>query len=275
MHDASGGDPASRFQRIADARIRCCCLDIQKLPQHMSTRILGGTTLVPTISKTNELGAHMDTKGQTRSYIRDECITFRKTEEEFGGLSNMATGYEIELNGMKIGTSEALYQACRFPFSAEVQEMIIEQKSPMTAKMKSKPFRSETRPDWEDVRIPIMRWCIRAKLACNWVKFGELLLATGKKDIVEDSHRDRFWGAVATEEGDRLVGINALGRLLMELREVFAGPNRKELAFVEPPRVKDFLLLGSVIGEIKAKDSAVELGEKVFGRPRNLFDMMK
>jgi ribA/ribD-fused uncharacterized protein len=217
----------------------------------------------------------MDTKGQTRSYIRDECITFRKTEEEFGGLSNMATGYEIELNGMKIGTSEALYQACRFPFSAEVQEMIIEQKSPMTAKMKSKPFRSETRPDWEDVRIPIMRWCIRAKLACNWVKFGELLLATGKKDIVEDSHRDRFWGAVATEEGDRLVGVNALGRLLMELREAFAGPNRKELAFVEPPRVKDFLLLGSVIGEIKAKDSAVELGEKVFGRPRNLLDMMK
>jgi ribA/ribD-fused uncharacterized protein len=217
----------------------------------------------------------MDMTGQTRSYKRGDCITFRKTEEEFGGLSNMAGGFEIELDGMKIGTSEALYQACRFPFSSEIQEMIIEQKSPMTAKMKSKPFRSQTRPDWEDVKVPLMRWCLRVKLACNWVKFGELLIATGEKDIVEDSPRDRFWGAVGTEESDMLVGVNALGRLLMELREKFTSPNRSELAFVEPPRIKDFYLLGSLIGSVEAKPSAVALGERVFGRPKDLFDMMK
>ena len=57
----------------------------------------------------------MDTKGQTRSYIRDECITFRKTEEEFGGLSNMATGYEIELNGMKIVPGPAKPAVSRSP----------------------------------------------------------------------------------------------------------------------------------------------------------------
>lgn len=70
----------------------------------------------------------MDITNQTRKYRRDECAVFRKTDEEYGGLSNMATGYDIELNGIKIGTSEALYQACRFPYSVEVQEMIIEQK---------------------------------------------------------------------------------------------------------------------------------------------------
>lgn len=217
----------------------------------------------------------MDLTAQTRTYRRAECVVFRKTEEEYGGLSNMAGGYEIQLNGITIGTSESLYQACRFPFSVEVQEMIIEQKSPMTAKMKSKPFRSQTRPDWETVKVPIMRWCLRVKLACNWIKFGELLLATGKKDIVEDSARDRFWGAVATEDNEQLVGVNALGRLLMELRERFSGPDRKELAYVEPPQIKNFLLLGSVIGDVKAKEGAITLGEKVFGRPKDLFDMMK
>ncbi len=217
----------------------------------------------------------MDLTAQTRTYRRAECVVFRKTEEDYGGLSNMAGGYEIQLNGITIGTSEGLYQACRFPLSMEIQEMIIEQKSPMTAKMKSKPFRSQTRPDWENVKVPIMRWCLRVKLACNWIKFGELLLATGKKDIVEDSPRDRFWGAVATEDNEQLVGVNALGRLLMELRDAFSGPDRKELAFVETPKIRNLLLLGSVIGDVKAKDGAVTLGEKVFGRPRDLLDMMK
>lgn len=217
----------------------------------------------------------MDLTAQTRTYRRADCVVFRKTEEEYGGLSNMAGGYELQLNGVTIGTSESLYQACRFPLSMEVQEMIIEQKSPMTAKMKSKPFRSQTRPDWENVKVPIMRWCLRVKLACNWIKFGELLLDTGNKEIVEDSPRDRFWGAVATEDNEQLVGVNALGRLLMELRQQFASPNRKDLGFVEPLKIKNFLLLGSVIGDVRAKDGALSLGERVFGRPKNLLDLMK
>jgi ribA/ribD-fused uncharacterized protein len=217
----------------------------------------------------------MDITGQTRTYRRADCVVFRKTEEEFGGLSNMATGYEVEVAGVKMGTAEALYQACRFPFSVEIQELIIEQKSPMTAKMKSKPFRSQTRPDWEDVKVPLMRWCLRVKLACNWVKFGEILLATRSKDIVEDSPRDRFWGAVANEDNDLLVGVNALGRLLMELREALRGPDRARLARVEPPPVNDLLVLGNKVGPVLAKPSAVELGEKVFGKPKDLLDMMR
>ncbi len=217
----------------------------------------------------------MTTSNQMRKYQRSKCVVFRKTGEEYGGLSNMAGGYEIQINGIKIGTSEALYQACRFPYSAEVQEMILEQKSPMTAKMKSKPFRSETRPDWDTVRVPIMKWCLRTKLAFNWVKFGELLVATEGKEIVEDSRRDKFWGAVATEDNEYLCGVNALGRLLMELRQQFMGENRKDLAVVEPPQIKNFYLLGSPLEIIKAEESAVALGERVFGRPRDLLDMMK
>jgi hypothetical protein len=40
---------------------------------------------------------------------------FYKAKEVFGGLSNMAGGFPLVVNGIHILTSEALYQACYFP----------------------------------------------------------------------------------------------------------------------------------------------------------------
>ena len=64
----------------------------------------------------------------------------------------------------------------------------------------------------------VMRWCLRVKLAQIWDEFSRLLLATGDRPIVEESRKDEFWGAKVVNT-DTLVGVNALGRLLMELRE--------------------------------------------------------
>ena len=86
---------------------------------------------------------------ESRIYCRDECVVFRKTNEAFGGLSNMAPGFPVPVNGILILTVEALYQACRFPHLPEVQRLILEQRSPMTAKMVGKPHREESRPDLE------------------------------------------------------------------------------------------------------------------------------
>ena len=72
---------------------------------------------------------------QVRTYERSRSVVFRKTREEFGGLSNMASGFPLEINGLRVLTSEALYQACRFPHLPEVQKQILEQASPMAAKM--------------------------------------------------------------------------------------------------------------------------------------------
>src|ERR1043165_4533284 len=104
----------------------------------------------------------------TRTYLRTQCISFRKTDEAFGGLSNMAPGYPVRVNGVRIFTVEALYQACRFPHLPEVQQLIIGQHSPMTAKMVSKPYREDSRPDWDRVRVKVMRWCLRMKLTQHW-----------------------------------------------------------------------------------------------------------
>jgi type I restriction enzyme, S subunit len=183
-----------------------------------------------------------------RTYFRKEAIVFRKTKEEFGGLSNMAAGFPLEVNGLAILTSEALYQACRFPHMPDIQRIIIRQKSPMTAKMEGKPYRRDTRADWQRVKVKIMRWCLQVKLAQNWIKFSQILLDTGDRPIVEESFKDDFWGA--KPEGQTLIGTNALGRLLMELRETIKQSDVNSMFVVEPLTIPNFLLDGQAIRAI-------------------------
>lgn len=190
----------------------------------------------------------MKRKVGIRTYFRDECIVFHKTKESFGALSNMSAGFPIIINDRHISTSEALYQACRFPLNPSLQELIISQTSPMTAKMRSKPYRNETRADWLMVRVRIMRWCLQAKLIQNYAIFSEILLGTGEKPIVEYSSKDNFWGAIP--QGDStLVGANVLGRLLMDLR-LQLQQNLFPVDHLPPPNIENFLLLNSSIQEI-------------------------
>ena len=184
-----------------------------------------------------------------RVYRRAECAVFRKTNETYGGLSNMAGGYPLVVNGVPIRTSEALYQACRFPHLPEVQRLIIAEASPMSAKMKGKPHRARSRDDWDEVRVEIMRWCLRVKLAQNWGRFRNLLLATGRRSIVEDSRRDAFWGAKPID-AETLVGQNVLGELLVELREQLRAPHADRLRAVELLPLPQFLLYGREIEPI-------------------------
>ena len=192
-----------------------------------------------------------------RTYVRDEVIVVYKTKEDFGGLSNMASGYPLQINGVRILTTEALYQACRFPHMPEVQREIIGQHSPMTAKMKSKPHRKDSRPDWDEVRYKVMRWCLRVKLAQNYEEFGRLLLATRDRPIVEQSRNDDYWGAKLTNQNaDTLIGQNVLGRLLMELREKLKDDSEAAIKAVPAIGIPDFLLLGKVIETVTASSAA-------------------
>lgn len=197
----------------------------------------------------------MSQASQVRTYDPSASVVFLKTNERFGGLSNMAPGFPLRVNGVRIRTSEALYQACRFPHLPDVQRKIIDEHSPMTAKMRSKPFRKDSRPDWDAVRVKIMRWCLRVKLAQNWREFGRLLLATGDRPIVEQSRKDDFWGAKVAEDGS-LVGMNVLGRLLMELREQLKGDEAQNLRFIEPLAISEFLLFGQPIEAVQAPPNA-------------------
>ncbi len=187
--------------------------------------------------------------GSLRVYRREDVAVVYKTKERFGGLSNMASGFPLRVNGIHILTTEALYQACRFPFLTHAQRDIIAQRSPMAAKLCGKPYREHTRKDWEMVRHTVMRWCLRAKLAQNYRQFSRVLADTGNKPIVEQSYRDDYWGAKPTGN-DTLTGQNVLGRLLMELRMLWESTPEGTLRVVRPPEIPDFLLYGEPIATV-------------------------
>ncbi len=189
-----------------------------------------------------------------RIYSPHASVVFLKTKDPFGGFSNMSAGFPLQVNGVDIRTSEALYQACRFPHMEDLQRKIIDERSPMSAKMVTKPFLDDTRKDWASVRIKIMAWCLDVKLIQNWEKFGGLLLASKGKSIVELSYKDDFWGCKPTD--NYLVGTNALGRLLMQQRELIREGELEEHQSIKPLKIPDFSLFKEPIRTISKNPQA-------------------
>ena len=158
----------------------------------------------------------------------------------------MAAGYPVVINEVTVNTIEALYQALRFPCFPEIQESIIKERSPMAAKFVAKRHKVQSRADWNRHRVSIMRWCLQLKLAFHWHEFGCLLESTQNKNIVEESTKDAFWGAIAVGDAE-LEGVNALGRLLMELRDGYINSRNKITHSILPPSISDFTFLGNRI----------------------------
>ena len=190
-----------------------------------------------------------NTKYNIGYYNPSESCVFKRNKDEFGGLSNMSTEYPLLINNQLIRSSEALYQALKFSSFPEIQQKILNQKSPMTVKMVSRGSNKLTREDWEEIKVDIMRWCLRVKLAQNFLKFGLLLESTYPKYIVEKSDKDNFWGAKLNSEGE-YEGRNILGRLLKELREIYLSEKRYSLLIVKPLKIPNFYLLGKPIETI-------------------------
>jgi ribA/ribD-fused uncharacterized protein len=200
-------------------------------------------------------------ENQVREYHTDQVVSFRSTRTEFGGLSNMAAGFSIKVNDVIIRTSEALYQACKFPLFPEVQAEILSQASPMSAKMVSRKYDHLCRQDWDKIRFKVMRWCLLVKLAQNWSSFGEVLGKTGDKPIVEFSRTDKVWAA--TPAGPNMLrGINALGRLLMDIRDEYVHQNDWPEC-VEPPAIPGFLLYNHPIEIVCSHEFETRIMEAV------------
>jgi len=183
---------------------------------------------------------------EDRRYNKISSIVFRKTSEPFGGLSNMAPGYPIFWNIIIVKSSEALYQALKFPDHIDIQRSILMQHSPMVAKWISRKNNIYARRDWELIKFRVMRLCIELKLINNWIEFGELLDSTGSRDIVEYTPERKVWGAC--DKGWYYEGPNALGRLLMALREDFIIQQPPHNVHV--PSIPDLSIMGIDVSEI-------------------------
>lgn len=71
------------------------------------------------------------------------------------------------------------------------------------------------RPDWNNIRVDVMRELLRYKFADP--DFAHRLLATGDALLIEGNRwNDRFWGVCPVGSGE---GENQLGFLLMEIRD--------------------------------------------------------
>lgn len=165
------------------------------------------------------------------------CAVFFRTREKWGEFSNMCAGFPLVVQAEQFRTSEALYQALRFPDHPDIQELIRAEKSPMAAKMVAKGNIEKTRSDWDDVRVGIMRFSVAVKCVQHTVKLSKIFEESGTMPIVEKSRKDPFWGALETE-GGMLEGQNVLGDILMDIRaRVFDG---REISVVAPPGCKIF-----------------------------------
>lgn len=191
-----------------------------------------------------------------RTYQIKEAVIFQKTTMEFGGLSNMAAGYSLNVNDIIIPTAEHLYQACRFPQHPKLQWDIIHEKSPMKAKWIGRGNIDKTRKDWNEVRFAIMKWVLEVKLSQNWESFGTLLRQTKGKPIVELTQKDKVWGVI--KQGEILVGINALGRLLMDIREKYIMTDDYQRC-VFPIEIPEFKICGQQIEMVCNDDFIAEI----------------
>lgn len=108
-------------------------------------------------------------------------------------------------------TLEHYYQAAKVAPGPHVwKQRILQARTPGEARRLGRL--APIRPDWDNVKIAVMRDLVLKKFAAG-SDLAEKLLATGNEDLVEENNwGDRFWGRCDGR------GENWLGRLLMERR---------------------------------------------------------
>lgn len=139
-------------------------------------------------------------------------------EQDFYVLSNFSA-FRLFWRGNDFDTSEAAYHFEKFTDDEgaladmrSIRQAILMAPSAHEAFKIAERNRVHRRPDWDDVKVWIMREILRAKAAQHeYVR--RKLLATGDRTLIENSWRDDFWGW-----GPNRDGKNMLGRLWMEVR---------------------------------------------------------
>ncbi|RWO90880.1 NADAR family protein [Mesorhizobium sp.] len=157
-------------------------------------------------------------------------------EQDFYVLSNFSAftimwEWTPRVGLVRFDTSEAVYHFMKFKVNVptaqqfQLMERIRHAPSAHEAFKLAERNKSLRRSDWDDVKVDIMRDILRAKVAQHEYVHRKLL-ATGDRELVEDSWRDDFWGW-----GPNRDGKNMLGKLWMEIRaELRGGANGGKLA---------------------------------------------
>ena len=152
-------------------------------------------------------------------------ILFYNKNEKYYEFTNFWDKNPIFLDGKIWPTSEHYFQAQKYtgcvneellkeairtiPTANEVYQIINGQEHHVYKQL----FNDLIRPDWKTVNVDIMHKAVRAKFTQH-KNLKKLLLSTGKREIIENSKSDRFWGI-----GKDGKGQNMLGKVLMQVRD--------------------------------------------------------
>jgi ribA/ribD-fused uncharacterized protein len=122
----------------------------------------------------------------------------------------------FDCGGRIVPTAEHAFQAQKTTSKLH-KDAIVEADGPLHAKFLG--HRAPMRPDWDDVKVGVMRRILAFKFAPG-TELAEKLVATFPAHLIEGNHwGDTFWGCVHPTPGSNLwVGANHLGILLMERR---------------------------------------------------------
>lgn len=138
-------------------------------------------------------------------------------EQDYYILSNFSA-FAIRWRGQLLPTSEHAYQWEKFAPGTKsgsghyVRDRIAAALSAHDAFKLAESYKALRRPDWDALKVGIMRFILMAK-ARQHEYVRRKLLATGDRVLIENSWRDDFWGW-----GPNRGGQNMLGKLWMDVR---------------------------------------------------------
>lgn len=133
-------------------------------------------------------------------------------EQEFYVLSNFSA-FKVWWGTRLHDTAEQAYHWAKFPDAPGIRQYIVDARSAHEAFKIAQAYKASQRPDWERVRVHVMRDILMSK-AKDHEYVRRKLLETGDRELIEDSWRDDFWGW-----GPNRDGKNMLGKLWMEVRD--------------------------------------------------------
>lgn len=148
---------------------------------------------------------------------------------DYAFLSNFYDA-PVTYEGMSFKNSEAAFQAAKCVDPSD--RMQFQDMTPSSAKRLGR--RVSLRPDWEHIKLGVMREIVLDKFTRN-PDLKAKLLATGDAELIEgNTWRDTFWGVDAATGKGR----NNLGRILMSVRTELAqlaDGRRKRLGHLSQP----------------------------------------
>jgi len=139
-----------------------------------------------------------------------EDVKFYGTKGLYGCFSNFYPA-GFTLRDRQWPTVEHFFQAMKFEGS-EYADAIRTAANPTKAKRLGKSRAHPIRPDWSEVRYPLMLEALRAKFTQH-EPLRQVLLSTGSAHLAEHTARDKIWG-----DGGNGSGQNLLGKALMQVR---------------------------------------------------------